>query len=130
LRFVFRGIDETVRVLDALARVPHWYAGLPVHKQVLLALAFALFFGELAFRRFAPKSAVYRKWTALFMAIGHFWTAVILSVVYFGTVSVISVFQRAFGKDPLDRAMVPEPSFWRAHEPNPLGPLAASRHQF
>ncbi len=119
-----------MRVLDALSRVPHWFAALPVHKQVLLALAFSVFFAELAFRRFAPKSALYRKWTAGFQAVGHFWTAIILSIVYFGTVSVISVFQRAFGTDPLDRTLAPEPSFWRPHEPNPLGPIAAARHQF
>jgi hypothetical protein len=37
---------------------------------------------------------------------------------------------RLFGKDPLDRSLRPEPSFWRPHEPNPLGPSAAARHQF
>ena len=37
---------------------------------------------------------------------------------------------RLFGKDPLDRSLAPEPSFWRAHEPNPLGPERAARHQF
>ena len=104
-----------MRVLDAFARVPHWFAALPVHKQVLLALAFSVFFAELAFRRFAPKSALYRRWAAAFQAVGHFWTAVILSIVYFGTVSLISAFQKAFGKDPLDRALAPEPSFPSQH---------------
>jgi hypothetical protein len=37
---------------------------------------------------------------------------------------------RLFGKDLHDRGLAPEPSFWRAHEPNPLGPERAARHQF
>jgi len=37
---------------------------------------------------------------------------------------------RLFGKDPLDRKLKAEPTFWREHEPNPLGPAAAVRHQF
>ena len=37
---------------------------------------------------------------------------------------------RLLGKDPLDRRLKPEPTFWRRHEPNPLGPEAAARHQF
>jgi hypothetical protein len=119
-----------MRVVDVLVRIGHWYGALPVHKQVLLALACSVFLLELAFRRFAPRSRAYAKWTAAFQAVGHFWTAVILSIVYFGTVSVISVFQRLAGNDPLDRKLDPERSFWRSHEPNPLGPLAAARHQF
>jgi hypothetical protein len=34
------------------------------------------------------------------------------------------------GKDLLDRSLGKERSGWRRHEPNPLGPLAAVRHQF
>ena len=36
----------------------------------------------------------------------------------------------ASAKDPLDRKLDAEPSFWRSHEPNPLGPAASARHQF
>ena len=36
----------------------------------------------------------------------------------------------SLGHDPLDRRLAPEPTFWRAHEPNPLGPERAARHQF
>ena len=57
-------------------------------------------------------------------------TAVILSVVYALSVGPIGLLTRLFGKDPLDRGLAPEPSFWRAHEPNPLGPERAARHQF
>jgi hypothetical protein len=78
----------------------------------------------------SPRSLAYARWTRFFQAIGTFWTAVILSVVYFASVALVSLFMKLSGKDPLDRSLEPEPSFWRAHEPNPLGPRAASRHQF
>ncbi len=116
--------------LDAWGRVGHWFAALPAYKQALLVLATAVFLIELALRRFARRSRFYKRWTAGFEAVGAFWSAILLSVVYFVSVAVISAFMKALGKDPLDRRLDPEPSFWRAHEPNPLGPLAAARHQF
>lgn len=105
-------------------------AALPPHTKVLLAFATTVFVVELVLRRFAPRSAFYKRWTAAFLAVGHFWTAILLAIVYFLTVSVISGLMRVFAPDPLDRSLKPEPSFWRAHEPNPLGPEAAARHQF
>jgi hypothetical protein len=105
-------------------------AALPPHTKALLALATTIFVIELALRRFAPKSAFYRRWTQVFVTIGHFWTAILLAVVYFLTVSVVSVLMRLFAGDLLDRGLKAEPSFWRAHEPNPLGPQAAAKHQF
>jgi hypothetical protein len=107
-----------------------WVAGLPLHNKVLLGLATTVLVVELLFRRFAPRSAAYRKWTAAFVVIGTIWTAVILSIVYFTSVSIVGVGMRLLGKDPLDRSLRDEPTFWRTHEPNPLGPRAASRHQF
>jgi hypothetical protein len=53
-----------------------------------------------------------------------------LSFVYLLSVGPVGLGMRLFGKDPLDRALTAEPSFWRAHEPNPLGPERAARHQF
>ena len=85
---------------------------------------------ELLVRRLAPKSLAYKRWTAFFEGIGSIWTAVLLAVIYFLSVGPMSLFNRAFGKDPLDRTLAPEPSFWRSHEPNPLGVLASTRHQF
>jgi hypothetical protein len=64
------------------------------------------------------------------MAIGHFWTAILLAGVYFLSVSVIAILVKLFAKDPLDRGLENEPTFWRSHEPNPLGPAASARHQF
>lgn len=107
-----------------------WAAGLPLHNKVLLGLATTVLVVELVFRRVAPRSAAYRKWTAAFQFIGGIWTAVILSIVYFVSVSIVGIAMRLLGKDPLDRGLKPEPTFWRAHEPNPLGPRAAVRHQF
>jgi hypothetical protein len=113
-----------------LANISSWAAGLPLHNKILLTLATCVLLGELAFRRFAPRSDAYRKWTAAFQFVGSIWTAVILSLVYFLSVSVIGLLMRLLGKDPLDRSLRAEPSFWRTHEPNPLGPRAAARHQF
>jgi hypothetical protein len=111
-------------------RVAAWLVGLPTHTKVLLALATTVFLVELALRRFAPRSLVYKRWTAFFHAVGAVWTAVILSIVYFVSVAGVSLFMRLAGKDPLDRRVGEGGSFWRAHEPNPLGPRAAARHQF
>ena len=97
-------------------------------KVVVFATAVVLV--ELGLRRFAPTSRAYRRWTGFFEAIGSVWTVALLAVVYFVSVSVIAMFVKLFAKDPLDRGLEAAPSFWRAHEPNPLGPKAAARHQF
>lgn len=110
---------------DALA----WFVALPLRWKIL-AFATAVVLVELAFRRFAPKSAAYRRWTAFFQGIGTVWTAVILAIVYVFSVGPIGLVMRLVGHDPLDRRLAKEPSFWRAHEPNPLGRKRAARHQF
>ena len=119
-----------MNVADLLSPFGQKLAGLPTHTKVLLAFATGVLLVELAFRRFAPGSKAYARWTRGVEAVGAVWTAVLLSVVYFVSVSAISLFMKLRGQDPLDRRLDPEPTFWRAHEPNPLGPLAAARHQF
>ena len=106
-----------------------WLAALSLRGKILV-FACTVFLVELAFRYLAPKSKAYAVWTRTFQTVGKFWTAIILSVIYFISVALVSVFMKLFGKDPLDRTLKPEPSFWRKHEPNPLGPHAAARHQF
>jgi membrane-associated protease RseP (regulator of RpoE activity) len=106
-----------------------WFAALPLRFKVL-ALASIVVLVELGFRRFAPKSRAYARWTAFFQGIGKVWTALLLAIVYFLSVGPIGLVMRLFGQDPLDRRLAPEPSFWRAHEPSPLGPESAARHQF
>ena len=110
--------------------VASWFAGLSPFKQVLIGFATTVFVVEVLLRRFARGTRLYARWTSFFEGLGAVWSAVILSIVYFVSVAGVSVFMRLFGKDPLDRTLEPEPSFWRAHEPNPLGPIAAARHQF
>ena len=117
-------------VHDVLARLVHWFGSLPTYKQALLLVATTMFVVELILRRFARGTLLYKKWTAFFEGIGAFWSAIILSLVYFVSVAGIFVFMKLLGKDLLDRRLDKEPSFWRVHEPNPLGPMAASRHQF
>ncbi len=112
-------------VSDLLTRL----AGLSLRGK-LLALATAILLVELAFRRFAPKSKAYARWTAVFRAIGAVWTAILLSIVYVLSVGLTGIALRLLGKDPLDRSLQPEPTFWRIHEPHPLGPQVAVRHQF
>jgi hypothetical protein len=106
-----------------------WFAGLSLRGK-LLAFATVVVLVELGLRRFAPKSKAYARWTGFFQGIGSVWTALILSIVYLLSVGPIGLVMRLFGHDPLDRRLAPEPSFWRAHEPNPLGPERAVRHQF
>ena len=106
-----------------------WFAGLPLRYKAL-AVAAVVVVVELAFRRLAPRSRAYRRWTRFFEAIGAVWTAVLLAIIYVVSVGPVGLVMRAFGHDPLDRGLAPEPSFWRAHEPNPLGLERAARHQF
>jgi hypothetical protein len=113
-----------------IPRITSWVAALPLHTKVLLGLATTVLVVELLFRALAPDSAAYRRWTAAIEKVGMVWTAVILSVVYFTTLAAVGLVMRALGKDPLDRSLRDEPTFWRPHEPNPLGPTAAARHQF
>jgi hypothetical protein len=130
LWFVFREFGPVVSALDVFSPALHWFAGLSTLKQALLGFATTVFVIELVLRRAARGTRLYARWTAGFEALGAFWSAIILSIVYFVSVAGVSLFMRLFAKDLLDRGLDPEPSFWRAHEPNPLGPLAASRHQF
>ncbi len=113
-----------------IAAVPHWFFGLATWKQILLTFATAVFLIELLLRNVAAGTPLYKKWTAFFEGIGVFWTAIILSFVYVLSVGPIGLFMRLAGRDLLDRGMAKEPTFWRAYEPNPLGPAAAVRHQF
>jgi hypothetical protein len=112
-------------VHEILVRIEDW----PLRGK-LIAVATLVLLVELAFRRFAPKSRAYRRWTAAFVAIGSVWTAVLLGIIYFVSVGPTHLAMRLLGRDTLDRRILPEPSFWRLHEPNPLGPEAAARHQF
>ena len=115
---------------DFVTRIADWFLALSTLKKSLLTFAFSVFLIELIFRRVAPGSKAYAAWTRFFQGIGKVWTAVILSLVYVLSVGPIGVFMKIFGRDPLDRSLAAEPSFWRKHEPNPLGAEASVRHQF
>jgi hypothetical protein len=106
-----------------------WLAGLSLRYKVLV-LATLVVLVELGLRWWAPRSRAYAAWTAFFKGIGAVWTAVLLAIVYLASIGPIGLSMRLAGHDPLDRRLLPEPSFWRAHEPNPLGPERAARHQF
>jgi hypothetical protein len=105
-------------------------AAMSLLKKAVLGFAGSVVLIELGFRRFAPRSHAYSRWTRFFEGIGKVWTAVILSLVYVFSVGPVGLVMRLLGKDPLDRKLNEEPSFWRTHEPNPLGAAAAIRHQF
>jgi hypothetical protein len=109
-----------------LQRIAAW----PLHTKLLLGLACTLVAVELLLRRLGPRSAVYKRWTAGIEAIGHVWTTVLLSIIYFVSVGPVSLVTRLLGSDFLDRSLAPARTFWRSHEPNPLGPQRAARHQF
>jgi hypothetical protein len=119
-----------VNAADLLSRAGQKLAGAPTHTKVLLAFATTVLLIELAFRAFARSSKAYARWTRGIEAVGAVWTAVLLCVVYLVSVGPVSLFMRLSRKDLLDRAKGNEPTFWKAHDANPLGPLAAARHQF
>jgi hypothetical protein len=106
------------------------FHGMSPFKKGVLALALAAFVVEVVFRVLAPKSKAYARWTEGLEAVGSFWTAILLSVVYFVTVALANLGFRLSGRDPLDRSLRSEATFWRLHEANPLGPMKAARHQF
>ncbi len=112
-----------------LSDLPGAVAALPLRYKLLL-FASVVVVVELLFRRLAPKSAAYRRWTAFFQGLGVVWTSVLLALIYLVSVGGVSLFMKLRARDPLDRSLRSEPSFWRSHEPNPLGPFAAARHQF
>jgi hypothetical protein len=115
---------------DFVTRIWDFILALSPFKKGLLTFAVSVFLIEVLFRRLAPKSKAYAAWTRFFQGIGKVWTGVILSLVYFLSVGLVGVFMKIFGRDPLDRTLAAEPSFWRKHEPNPLGTVASVRHQF
>jgi len=119
-----------VSITDFVGRVGTRIAHLPTHTKVLLTFATCVLLVELAFRRFGPKSRAYARWTKGIEAVGAVWTAVLLSVVYLVSVGPVSLFMKLTRKDLLDRSKGDEPTFWKSHEPNPLGAMAAARHQF
>ncbi len=106
-----------------------WFVGLSWRGK-LLAFATVIVLVELVLRYLAPKSRVYRLWTRFFEGLGALWTAVLLAIVYLVSVGPIGLVMRVLHKDPLDRGLAPEPSYWHTHEPNPLGLEGAARHQF
>ena len=119
-----------MNLTDYLSRLGARLAHLPTHTKVLLTFATCVLLVELAFRRFGPRSKAYARWTKGIEAVGAVWTAVLLSVVYLVSVGPVSLFMKLTRKDLLDRAAGDDPTFWKAHEANPLGAVAAARHQF
>jgi hypothetical protein len=128
--FVFRSQKEANRLPLFLKHFGSHLAQMSTLKKSVLAFACTVFLVELAFRRFGRGSTAYVAWTRFFEGIGKVWTGVILSLVYVLSVGPIGLVMRLLGKDLLDRNLAAEASFWRAHEPNPLGPAASVRHQF
>ena len=106
-----------------------WLQGLPLRGK-LVAVAAAMVLVEVGFRLLAPKSRTYALWTGFFQAIGKVWTAVLLAIVYVSSIGPIGIAMRLRRQDLLDRGLAAEPSFWRPHEPSPLGPERAALHQF
>lgn len=117
-------------ITSYLAGLAARVAALPLRWKLVLGLLVVVIVGELVLSRLAPRSRFYAGWKAFFEAVGDVWTAVLLSIVYVVSVGPVSLVSRLAGRDPLDSRVRPEPSFWRRHEPNPLGPQSAARHQF
>jgi hypothetical protein len=116
--------------MDWLSAIGDWYLNRPLATRVLLGFAVTVFLIEVALRTVAPRSRLYARWKRAFEAIGHVWAVVILSIIYVIAVGPISIIMRLRGNDMLDRALGAGKTVWRPHEPNPLGPDVAARHQF
>jgi hypothetical protein len=116
-------------MMDSLPGLWEAFSSWPLRFKIL-AFAVAVVLADFGLRLGAPRSRIYAGWKAGIEALGSFWTAIILSIVYFLSVSVVRGVLAVMGQDPLDRTLASEPSFWRPHEPNPLGVQAAARHQF
>ena len=113
-----------------LSTIGEWYLNRPLATRVLIGFAVTVFLIEVALRLVAPRSRFYAGWKRAFEAIGHVWAMVILSIIYIIAVGPVSIGMRLRRRDMLDRALGGGRSAWRTHEPNPLGPDAAARHQF
>jgi hypothetical protein len=116
-------------LFDLLSSLPARFSALTFRGKIFV-FACVVMSLELLLRRYARKSRFYAAWTHAFEAVGAVWTGVLLAIVYFASVSLVGLALRVLAKDPLDRSLASEPSFWRAHEPNPLGAQASVRHQF
>jgi hypothetical protein len=125
----FRVAFNLAVVVLIASRLAPWWLNRTLVLRILLASATLMTSVELTLGQF-PGSTAYRRWTRFVHGMGAVWTAVILSVVYAVAVGPVGLGMKVLRKDPLDRRLAPEPSFWRGHEPNPLGPEAAARHQF
>ena len=117
-------------IADVFASLAALWDRLPLLFKILFTFAVTVTVIDQVLKRVAPGSKAYAAFKHGLESVGAFWTAIILSLVYFLSVSMVNVFFRVRGMDPLDRQLTPEPSFWRPHDPNPLGPLPAARHQF
>ena len=92
---------------DLVGAVQHWFAHLSVFKKSLLGFATTVMLVELAFRRFAPTSVAYTRWTKGFEAIGKVWTAVILSVVYIVSVGLVGGSSACWARTPSTASSTP-----------------------
>ena len=83
-----------------------WFVDLPLRWKIL-AFATTVVLIEIAFRRLAPSSRAYARWTRFFQGLGVVWTAVILAIIYILSVGPVGLFMRLFGKDLRIRAKYP-----------------------
>ena len=75
----------------------------------------------------APQSLgpVHTVWMAGAQALGWFNTRVLLGVVYFVVMTPTGIVMRLLGRDPLDRRLKDQPSYWvaRKQHPDPKGAM-------
>jgi len=104
------------------------YLALPLRWRVALPAALAVLLVEQVFRRAAPRSHAYARWTAAFEAVGAVWATVILAALYVVVVGPVSLVLRLRRRDLLGDPA--EPGAWRAPEPAAMPPREAARHLF
>ena len=87
-----------------------------------------LFLGGLLVPRWL--GPVERGWMRVAEVLGAFWTRVFLGLAYFGVFTPAGLIMRLVGKDPLDRAMGSEESYWKKRPPEPEPSVDRYARQF
>ena len=100
----------------------------PTLGTVFSGLGGALVLGGLLVPRWL--GPVERGWMAVAELLGAFWARVILGLAYFGIFTPAGFIMRLVGKDPLDRAMGSDKSYWKKRPPEPEPSVERYARQF
>jgi hypothetical protein len=84
---------------------------------ILSALGTTLVLGGLLVPRWLRP--VERGWMAVAEVLGAFWARVILGLAYYGVLTPVGFIMRLAGRDPLDRRLRSDESYWKKRPAEP-----------